>query len=226
MTQHNRPLAPALVRRHTKYRELGHLQRPLEEGHPPFRTQVTIVGKNEIYHRENFMGHFWYTNFWDPDPPSSLSPLSTAQHSTALPFDPSPLLSTNNPADFSGVHGRADTARADSLVEAQFLFSRVHNATCWQQSTPPPQHRSGRHGGDEEGWCSPMADQTAKRKTIHETTRRLTERDAAVIWQTDISTRPYTDACAHTHVKWANRVTKRLSGGTLPRQATNNRDIA
>ena len=39
---------------------------------PPPQTKVTIVGKNEIYNRENPAGHIWYTKFWvqNPLPPS------------------------------------------------------------------------------------------------------------------------------------------------------------
>ena len=37
----------------------------------PLQTKVTIAGNNEIYNWENLSGHFWYTNFWVPDPTST-----------------------------------------------------------------------------------------------------------------------------------------------------------
>ena len=44
---------------------------PLPWTPPPPKTKVTIVGRNEIYHWEILLGHFWYTNF-SPPPPSLL----------------------------------------------------------------------------------------------------------------------------------------------------------
>ena len=42
---------------------------------PPFPDQVTIVGENETYNRENLVQpFFWYTNFWVPEPPPALPP--------------------------------------------------------------------------------------------------------------------------------------------------------
>ena len=43
---------------------------------PPPPDQSDHSGKNEMYNRENLVGHFWYTNFWVPDlppPPSHTS---------------------------------------------------------------------------------------------------------------------------------------------------------
>ena len=36
---------------------------------PSSQTKVTLVGKNEVYHRENLVSHFWYTNFGSQTPP-------------------------------------------------------------------------------------------------------------------------------------------------------------
>ena len=41
-------------------------------GTSPPKTKVTIEGKNEIYHLENLVGHFWYTNFGPRTPPALL----------------------------------------------------------------------------------------------------------------------------------------------------------
>ena len=49
---------------------IGGRSAPQDRPPPPLQTKVTIVGKNEIYKRENLMAPFWYTNFWVPDPPS------------------------------------------------------------------------------------------------------------------------------------------------------------
>ena len=42
-------------------------------GYPPL-SKVTIVGQNEIFPiGKIWLGHFWYTNSWVPDPPPSSS---------------------------------------------------------------------------------------------------------------------------------------------------------
>ena len=54
---------------------------------PPPQTKVTIVGKSEIYNREIWSGHFWYTKFWVQNPlPPSPPPCSKE----ALPRPPPP----------------------------------------------------------------------------------------------------------------------------------------
>ena len=42
---------------------------------PPPKTQVTIVGKNEIYHRENLVGSFLVHHFLGPRAPFAPPPL-------------------------------------------------------------------------------------------------------------------------------------------------------
>ena len=65
---------------------------------PPARTKVTIVGKNEIYNRENLVGPFLVHKLLPPPPP---------------PAHKSVLESANPPLDSEGASGCTwSTARA------------------------------------------------------------------------------------------------------------------
>ena len=54
---------------------------------PPPPTKVATVAKNEIWDRENLVGHFWCTTIWVSDPPFPPSPPS---HTSLLPPPLSP----------------------------------------------------------------------------------------------------------------------------------------
>ena len=71
---------------HSSYNSLTYIQ-PHEDPPPP-HTKVTIVGKNEIYKRKNPIGHFWYTNFWVPDPPHPLFSSNVSLSCHLSPFQP------------------------------------------------------------------------------------------------------------------------------------------
>ena len=55
---------------------------PVPPPPPPLQTKV-IAGKNEICIRKIWLGHFWYTIFWVPDPPHP--PLCTSLEKQQCP---------------------------------------------------------------------------------------------------------------------------------------------
>ena len=60
---------------------------------PPLpQTKLTIV-TNETYRWINLAGHFWYTNFWVPDPPPPNTPVVAVIRSIYTPRADSTLRS-------------------------------------------------------------------------------------------------------------------------------------
>ena len=71
-------------------------------GPPPPRTQISLWERMKFTEGIIGLGHFWYTNFWVPDPPPSLSdtPLPTPSAAPPLPpaFPPPPVPAPRAPA--------------------------------------------------------------------------------------------------------------------------------
>ena len=90
---------------------------------PPLQTKVTIVGKNEIYNRENLVG---YTNFWVPDP-HPFPPLLIFR------CPPPPLTHTDTP----GIYPQPEVATAPQASSVDLPGTAMSSAQLYPVCPSP-----------------------------------------------------------------------------------------
>ena len=118
---------------------------------------MTIVGTNEIYHREDLVGQFWYMHFWVPNPPPHQSWIPPPPQAGGCPRQ------CGCPQWYGCLLVIAEDSKGPQRREANRRRHRLTEPTTKALCQPPPL-RAGPTEGQNEQWRE--ANRRRQRQTI------------------------------------------------------------